>query len=122
MTKTHQDMSASSKISIWLGDISDELELDEYLSDQFAADFGFEIYPPAGPECTAQEPADVRDLLEGFSQWRQFIDAAIVKAKAIGINQASCAVIFYNFAYDTSLIQNDIAPIHFIGTIAYSAS
>jgi hypothetical protein len=120
MAKTHQDMRISGRISLWLGDFTDELEFDEYFENCFASDFGFEIYAPAGPECSAQEETDVRSLLEGFSQWQQFIDEAVKKARAAGIESASTAIVFYDFEYDTSLIKNEIAPVHFIGTIPYS--
>ena len=96
--------------------------MDDYLSDGFGSDFGFKIYAPDGPECSAQEETDVRSLLEGFSQWRRFIDAAVEKAEAAGVDKANCAIVFYNLAYDPSLIQNDDAPVRFIGTVMYSAS
>lgn len=122
MTKTHHDMRAGNRISIWLGDIADEVELDEYLADGFASDFGFEIHAPDGPECSAQQGTDVRSLLEGFSQWRKFVDAAVEKAAAAGVQKASTAIVFYNFEYDPSLIRNPGAPVRFIGTVEYSTS
>jgi len=121
MAKTHHDMRVGKRISIWLGDIADEMELDDYLGDRFASDFGFEIYAPDGPECSAQEETDIRSLLEGFSQWRQFVDAAVEKAAAAGVERASAAIVFYNFDYDPSLVQNEDAPMRFIGTVPYSA-
>ena len=121
MAKTHHDMRVGKRISIWLGNIADEGELDAYLDERFASDFGFEIYAPDGPECSAQEETDVRSLLEGFSQWRQFIDAAVRRADAVGLQRAGCAVVLYNFEYDPTLIQNARAPLRFIGTVSYSA-
>ena len=121
MAKTHQDMRVGKRISIWLGDVADEMELDDYLGNRFASDFGFEIYAPDGPECSAREETDVRSLLEGFSQWRQFVDAAVEKAAAAGVERASAAIVFYNFEYDPSLVQNENAPMRFIGNIPYSA-
>jgi len=110
-------MRVGKRISIWLGDIADETELDDYLSGDFTSDFGFEIYAPDGPECSAQEETDVRSLLEGFSHSRQFVGAAVEKAATAGMKTASCAIIFYNFEYDTSLIQNEDALVRFIGTV-----
>jgi hypothetical protein len=121
MAKTHHDMRVGKRISIWLGDISDEIELDDYLSERFARDFGFEVYAADGPECSAQEETDVRSLLEGISQWRTFVDAAVGKAAAAGVERASAAIVFYNFEYDPSLVQNEDAPMRFIGTVPYSA-
>jgi hypothetical protein len=84
MPKTHQEMRVGNRISFWLGAITDEAELDDYLIQGFASDFGFDIYAPDGPECSAQEETDVRSLLEGFSQWRTFVDAAVKKPKLRG--------------------------------------
>ena len=120
VAKTHHDMRVGKRISIWLGDIADEMGLDEYLRERFASDFGFEIYAPDGPEGSAREKTDVRSLLDGFSQWRQFVDAAVEKAAAAGVEMASTAIVFYNFEYDPSLIRNHDAPVRFIGTVPYS--
>jgi hypothetical protein len=114
-------MRVGKRISLWLGDISDETELDDYLGEGFASDFGFEIDPPDGPECATQDETDVRSLLEGFSQWRQFVDAAVEQAAAAGVERASAAIVFYNFEYDPSLVQNEDALMRFIGTVPYSA-
>jgi hypothetical protein len=114
-------MRVGKRISIWLGDIADEMELDDYLGDRFASDFGFDIYAPDGPECSVQEETNVHSLLQGFSQWRQFVDAAVEKAAAAGVERASAAIVFYNFEYDPSLVQNEDAPMRFIGTVPYSA-
>jgi hypothetical protein len=113
-------MRDGKRVSLWLGNIADEMELDDHFRDRFKSDFGFEIYAPDGPESSAQEETDVRSLLEGFSQWRQFVDAAVEKAAAAGFGRASTAVVFYNFEYDPSLICNQDAPIRFIGTVPYS--
>src|SRR5882724_5164215 len=97
LTKTHQDMRVGKRVSIWLGDIADELTLDEYLGESFADDFGFEIFAPDGPESSAQDETDIRSLLEGFSRWTSFVDAAVAVAASEGITRASTAIVFYNF-------------------------
>lgn len=118
--KTHQDMRAPRHISIWLGSMTDEDQLDAYLSETFAEDFGFEIYEPDGPEATAQSETSVRELLTGFSAWRYFVDAAVAAASAAGIDKASSAIVFYNFIYDPALIKNSKAPYVYIGAIPYA--
>jgi hypothetical protein len=48
---SHDDFGKAGFVSVWLGDaLTSEVELDQYLAEQFASDFGFDIYPPAGPE------------------------------------------------------------------------
>jgi hypothetical protein len=118
--KSHHDMRTAAKISLWLGKISDEGALDDYLGGFFSRDFGFEIYAPDGPEVSAQAETDVRTLLTGFSRWQNFIDIAVSTAAAAGIVKASSAIIFYNFAYDPSLIRNHNAPFRFVGVLPYA--
>ncbi|WP_420454283.1 hypothetical protein [Rubrivirga sp.] len=110
-------MRAARRVSIWLGDFSDEAALDDYLGDGFARDFGFEIDPPAGPEYDAGDERDVRTLLTGFSGWRGFVDAATEAARAVGVRRASAALVFYGFEYDPSLIRNERAPLRFVGVV-----
>jgi len=120
MAKTHKEMRAAGQVSFWLGSISDEVELDDYLSGEFSPDFGFEIYAPDGPETSAQDATDVRTLLTGFSRWQKFIDSAVALAANLDIQRANSAIVFYNFAYDSSLIKNKKAKFRFIGTVTYS--
>lgn len=116
--KTHQDMRTSKSFSIWIGNISDEDQLDEYMNEQFSVDFGFEIYVPAGPECDAGELKPVRDILTGFSQYSLFIDTACDLAKAKGIDKANSAIVFYQMKYDELLISNNRSnKFEFIGNI-----
>jgi hypothetical protein len=122
MAKTHQDMRAPRQISFWLGDITDEIELDDYLSSKFSSDFGFEVFAPDGPEASAQEETGIRTLLTGFSQWQKFVDAAVALAAKLGVERASSAIVFYNFAYDPTLVANRNARFRFVGTIPYSAT
>lgn len=88
---------APNRISIWLGDIDVEEKLEQYLSDEFASDFGFEIDEPAGPEMAAQQESDVYSLLKGFSAWKTFADSAVDLAGTQGVHKACAAIVFYNF-------------------------
>ena len=121
MLKSHDDMRVGRKISIFLGDISGELELDDYLSSKFTSDFGFEINPNDGPECDAQDrPVILTKLLEGFSQIDTFKDSVIRLAESKNIAKASCVILFYNFAYDSSLINaKNSGKMQFIGVVDY---
>lgn len=119
---THQAMRAAKQVSIWIGDFSDEMDLDDYLSEGFAEDFGFEIYPPDAPEAGAESETDIRSLLRGFSSWERFVDAAEELAHRRNIETASCAVVFYNFAYDPELIRTSDGPLRFLGTVPWSTT
>ena len=66
MAKTHHDMRVGRRISIWLGNIADEAELDAYLDERFASDFGFEIYAPDGPEARLRKKRMCVHYWRGF--------------------------------------------------------
>src|SRR5215212_10342402 len=95
----HEDFRVGNFISLWLGNFQSEEELDEYLSsvEQFENDFGFEIYPPDGPESDVSEtgPKPIYELLEGFSRWQTFVEAATVESQLKGWIKATTALVFY---------------------------
>ena len=45
----HDQFRKAGINSIFLGNFLNENELEEFLSQKFPIDFGFEIYPPNGP-------------------------------------------------------------------------
>ena len=93
-------------ISFWFGNFTSEAELDDYLSEKFENDFGFKIYPPAGPEYNVSTDGSkpISELLEGFSRWKLFIDAAKMTAIAKNWKIATTAVVFCGFKYDPKFI------------------
>jgi len=117
----YDDLRESRVVSVWLGQFDTEEAFDEYLDRSFASDFGFEIYPPAGPECGfEEEPKPVRKLLEGFSSAATFIDEAVAGAKRAGVEEATTAVVFYAMRYRPGLINpRGTAQLTFIGTFAF---
>jgi Immunity protein 22 len=118
--RSHEEFRNGGFVSVWLGNISDEDDLDDYLADDFPDDFGFEIDPEDGPEYDVAEPAaPVLELLEGFSCYEDFWQEATNAAKSAGWEKASCALVFYNFAYEGGEVSND-SPLSFIGTFPFS--
>jgi len=120
----HEDFRVGKFISLWLGNFQSEEELDEYLSsvEQFENDFGFEIYPPDGPEYDVSEtgPKPIYELLEGFSRWQTFIEVATAESQSKGWIKATTALVFYNFRYDPRFINaNPSGLLTFIGVIPY---
>src|SRR4051794_6356502 len=100
---THADFRKGGVVSLWLGNgLKSEAELDDYLADRFESDFGFALYPPDGPEYDVSEtPKPVRDLLDGFSRCTVFMEPAVEAAGLPGWAEATAAVVFYNFKYDS---------------------
>jgi Immunity protein 22 len=118
--RAHEEFRTGGFVSIWLGNIADEDDLDDYLADDFPDDFGFEIDPEDGPEYDVAEPAaPVLELLEGFSCYEEFWQEATNAAKSLGWEKASCALVFYAFAYEPDTT-NDDSPLSFIGTFPFS--
>ncbi len=119
-TRTHADFRTGGVVSVWLGTIGIEDDLDDYLADEFADDFGFEIIPEDGPEFDVANPArPVAALLDGFSCFEDFIEEAVEAAKIQGWEKANCALVFYNFAYEEDSANGD-APLSFIGTFPFA--
>jgi hypothetical protein len=117
--RSHQDYRTGGVVSIWLGSIGIEDDLDDYLADDFPDDFGFEIEPEDGPEFDIANPArPVADLLDGFSCGEDFYDEAVQAAKDAGWERANCVLVFYNFAYEPTTSSDD-APLVFLGTFPF---
>lgn len=117
--RTHADFRTGGTVSVWLGTLGIEDDLDDYLAEEFPDDFGFEIEPEDGPEFDIANPArPVADLLDGFSCYEDFADDVVEKAKAMGWTKANCALVFYNFEYQLTET-NDDAPLTFIGTFPF---
>jgi len=119
---THSDFRKGGFIALWLGDkLTTEDELDAYLRGQFRAEFGFAIHPPDGPECfVTDEPQDVAELLDGFSDAEAFLEHAVEDARLMGWERATTALVFYNFKYDSDFDQSaDDSPLRFVGNFRY---
>lgn len=118
---THDDCREGGAVSIWLGSLRSEVEVDEYLGSRFSRDFGFAIEPQDGPEADASpSPRPVEELLDGFSWSRRFLVAATAAAKAAGWERANCAVVFLNLRYPPERASGD-GPLYFLGTFPFAA-
>jgi hypothetical protein len=118
MAPHHADLRANATVSVWLGDFRSEAALDDYMRGRFSDDFGFEYEPRASPEACAQpEPVSIAELLNGFSQWRHFVDHAVERAALAGLSEASAAVVFYGTRYDPNLATAHSAPLRFLAAI-----
>ena len=118
----HADLREKGLIALWLGNCSSEDDLFDYLDRDFASDFGFAIDEPAGPECDVKEsPTPIRQLLEGFSAGRTFVDEATAGAKTAGWETATTAVVFYALRYRPELIKpKGTGQLTFIGNFSFS--
>jgi hypothetical protein len=122
-----EDWEAEGKVSIWLGNLSDKQELDEYMEEQyenddapisqFAGECGVGWYDHDFVESEIGAPRPVRELLQNFSYASSFAEAAAELAAKAGITTASCAVVLYNVAYDGS--KTGPCRLTFLGCLEY---
>lgn len=111
-------------VSVWVGDFSSDVDLDDYLdvSRRFEHDFGFELNERDPPEtCVNTKPTSVRELLKGFSRSKTYAEAVVELAKKQGVEGATTIVIFFNSQYDPSLAKpRKDALMQFLGSVSFS--
>lgn len=123
MARIHQDdMTESRVVAIWIGDHRDELDLDEYMMNQFEDEFGFTVNERRMPEIDSQpEPVPVADLLKGFSMWENWYESAIEKCSEIGIEHGASAVVFHFLRFSSERCQIADEPgLQFVGNFDWA--
>lgn len=119
MPKDYREFKASGFVSVWTGSITDEIELDDYLRENFPSDFGMSGDIGRVAESTvSEEPQEVSRLVNGFSQWKTYEKACVETAGKKGVATASCMVVFYGVKYDEREIRNPGAPLRFLGVFS----
>jgi hypothetical protein len=119
----HEEFRTQRTISVFLGDIGIEEAFEDYLFEDFPADFGFEIDPDDGPEFDFEaRPKKIADLLDGFSWGEQFAPQVLEECANRGIEKAYCALVFYNFRYlpELAVNVNPNAPLRFLGVFDFN--
>ena len=114
----HEDFRRDGYLSLWLGTLASEDALLDYLAEELEAYFGFEIYPPDGPEydVSVEGFKPIGQLIQGFSRWNSFVDAAVIVAVAKGWETATTALVFYDFKF---INRNNSGRITFIGEVPF---
>ena len=120
----HQDdITVKGWVAVWIGHVTDELQVDDYLNlgRGFERDFGFRIADGREPEMTVRpEPVSVRELVEGFSCWRDYADAVVEAATSAGITSASTMLVFHWVQFDPARVTtNQSALLRFLGNFAF---
>jgi propanediol dehydratase large subunit len=112
--KNFKDFEKGGVVSVWIGNVADESQLDDYLniSRDFEKDFGFKLNDRNMPETvTETEATAIASLVGGFSWSDRYKDAVVAAAKRQGIDKANTMLVFLNFCYNPSVSVTGKTPI-----------
>jgi hypothetical protein len=122
--KKQNDFRKGGTVSVWIGDFSSDIELDEYmnLSRKFEQDFGFELNERDMPETSVEPaPAPISELVSGFSWSDSYAKSVVELAVKQGVERATTMVVFLNFEYQPEHAQRkENAPLKFLGAVPFS--
>ena len=119
--RRHEEMLKTGKVSIWIGNMTSEMDFLSYIDDgEFGHDFDFKVNPGFGRELKTESYAtSLEQLVQGFSAWKSFGDACVQRGEEVGINSANCMVVLYTFEYVPSPNVNRNAGVTFLGTFDF---
>ncbi len=89
-------------VSVWIGRLTSDEELDEYLNmtPDFENEFGFKLNEADMPETLVElEDVPVFNLVNGFSWSKSYQGAVVEAASKLGYETANTMVVFHNFKY-----------------------
>jgi hypothetical protein len=115
---SQDDFAAGPYVSIWVGNHRSELDLDEYLGEQFSEDFRFTLDENMMPEISAHDaPQPMNELVTGFSRHEKFRDEFLARAAELGIKEASSIIVFHFLAYSPKDLPIAAKPsMQFVGS------
>jgi len=120
----YNDFRKGGMVSVWVGDFTSDIDLDDYLnlSRAFEPDFGFELNDRNMPETVVKEaPTSIADLVAGFSWSKSYAAEVVNLANAQGISKATTMLVFLNFEYRPQQAkQKEAAPLSFLGAVRFS--
>ena len=121
----HDQFRRAGKVSVWIGNLASDIELDDYMNVQraFEKDFGFEINERDMPETkVADGLVPIPKLIEGFSWSASYAQSVNKIDQENGIDKATTMIIFINFEYNPDLAKpSPSAPVMFLGVGIFSA-
>lgn len=121
--RTHTPFIKSGFMSLWLGYMTTEKDLDDYLRGGFESDFGFKIASGDGPiyHVSSEGIEEIGKVLAAFSWPESFHEIVVEGARLMGWAEAATAVVFYDFKYDSDYDFSSTvgSPLSFIGVFRY---
>jgi hypothetical protein len=101
-------------VSVWLADITRELELDGYSDREFARDHG--VVPFSEGEHTVHPvPLALEDLLKGFWLHEMWSARVIDACREQGLREAPCAVVRVHYRHQPT--RPGTGPLRFVGCV-----
>jgi len=124
MLKNYTFFQRGGYVSVWIGRLSSDEELDAYLNmtPQFEQEFGFKLNEADMPETTVEPDAvPVSSLVDGFSWSKSYRDAVIEAATELGYDSANTMVVFHNFKYELAEVKvKPSSKLVFLGAFPFS--
>lgn len=107
---------ASGSISVWVGNFSDDNDMDRITDEIVESSLKLNVPLSSICEVTFEgRSIPVRNLLEGFSGWETFVDAACEAAALNGVTHANGALVCYHLLCDASF--DHWPEIFYLGTL-----
>lgn len=105
-------------VSVWVGDLTDELDLDAYLGAPFANDHGFAL-SGQGEYAVRPEAVQLAELLARFWLADRWLGKVVEAARARGLETASCALVEQHYHHVESLPPR--GPLRFVVSLCWAA-
>lgn len=113
------------KVSVWIGNLATDTELDGYMNIEraFEKDFGFALDEHDMPETKVEEkPVPISSLVDGFSWANSYGEAVSQLARKQGIESASTMVVCINFEYKPEQAKLTPKPrLIFLGVVNFDS-
>jgi len=88
---------ARNQVSIWIGAFTDDDDFDLAAEQDVEARLNLPEELSAISEVAYDEEAtSIRELLEGFSGWKSFVDDAVAAAEKANVKNANAALVCYH--------------------------
>lgn len=101
-------------ISVWVGDLTDELDLDGYLYD-FDRDHRLYERSDDGGYTVEPSPAPLEPLLQGFHLSERWLPAVIEAGRGKAIERACCAVVQFHYRHQP--VEEAPGPLRFVASV-----
>lgn len=108
---------ADRRVSVWVGNFSTEDEFEKSVRSEVAKHLALPTHIESTSEFDFQKKSvPIRQLIEGFSGAKFFVDAAESRAIALGVSSANAAFVCYFVECEDA--PEKWGPLHFLGTFA----